>query len=132
MKLRLLLLSLLTFTLFNNLLAAPPAYIKLPDGVIVFTDSLLTGATNAVKLEVVSDDIIRVIAAPGKELTSGNSLITVYRKKPGLSRNAWEGSLSSYLSGVHQFRLTYGGSLKVWLDGKLVLDRWRKAKPYNC
>ncbi|MDR6565086.1 DUF5110 domain-containing protein [Chitinophaga ginsengisegetis] len=319
MKLRLLLLSLLTFTLFNNLLAAPPAYIKLPDGVIVFTDSLLTGATNAVKLEVVSDDIIRVIAAPGKEIVAGNSLITVYRKQPGLtwdistsketltlktkklivtvdrgtgavtftdlagkkilaekqpfgrdfqsaifdgkryytitqtfqtaagdawyglgqhqdgimnyrgqqvtffqnntevavpfmisnknygilwdnysltragdirplhplssmqlfskkgeagwltasySNNAhnpqeistekaetninmeflgdskvllpreftpasgmvtWEGSLSSYLSGLHQFRFTYGGSVKVWLDGKLVLDRWRKA-----
>ncbi|MEI3798834.1 MULTISPECIES: TIM-barrel domain-containing protein [unclassified Chitinophaga] len=319
MKLRLLLLSLLTFTLFNNLLAAPPAYIKLPDGVIVFTDSLLTGATNAVKLEVVSDDIIRVIAAPGKEIVAGNSLVTVYRKQPGLtwdistsketltlktkklivtvdrgtgavtftdlagkkilaekqpfgrdfqsaifdgkryyaitqtfqtaagdawyglgqhqdgimnyrgqqvtffqnntevavpfmisnknygilwdnysltragdirplhplssmqlfskkgeagwltasySNNAhkpqeisteraetninmeflgdskvllpreftpasgmvtWEGSLSSYLSGLHQFRFTYGGSVKVWLDGKLVLDRWRKA-----
>lgn len=91
MKLRLLLLSLLTFTLFNNLLAAPPAYIKLPDGVIVFTDSLLTGATNAVKLEVVSDDIIRVIAAPGKEIVAGNSLVTVYRKQPGLT---WDISTS--------------------------------------
>ncbi|MFX1703986.1 glycoside hydrolase family 31 protein [Chitinophaga sp. CC14] len=91
MKLRLLLLSLLTFTLFNNLLAAPPAYIKLPDGVIVFTDSLLTGATNAVKLEVVSDDIIRVIAAPGKEIVAGNSLVTVYHKQTGLT---WDISTS--------------------------------------
>ncbi len=39
----------------------------------------------------------------------------------------WEGSLGSYLTGLHQFRFIFGGSLKVWLDGKLVLDRWRKA-----
>ncbi|MEQ1798991.1 MAG: PA14 domain-containing protein, partial [Lacibacter sp.] len=39
----------------------------------------------------------------------------------------WEGSLASHLSGLHQFRFIFGGSLKVWLDGKLVLDHWRKA-----
>ena len=39
----------------------------------------------------------------------------------------WEGSLASHLSGLHQLRFTFGGSLKVWLDGKLVLDHWRKA-----
>ena len=39
----------------------------------------------------------------------------------------WEGSLASHFSGLHQFRFTFGGSLKVWLDGKLVLDHWRKA-----
>ncbi|MGF6925659.1 alpha-D-xyloside xylohydrolase [Chitinophaga sp. W2I13] len=85
MKLRLLLFSLLASALLNNLFAAPPAYITLPDGVIVFTDSLLTGSTYAVKLEVVSDDIIRVMAAPGKEIVAGISLVTVYHKKPGLT-----------------------------------------------
>ncbi|MGF6846459.1 alpha-D-xyloside xylohydrolase [Chitinophaga sp. W3I9] len=85
MKLRLLLFSLLASALLNNLFAAPPAYITLPDGVIVFTDSLLTGSTYAVKLEVVSDDIIRVMAAPGKEIVAGTSLVTVYHKKPGLT-----------------------------------------------
>lgn len=39
----------------------------------------------------------------------------------------WEGSIGSYLSGLHQFRFTFGGSLKVWLDGRLVLDHWRKS-----
>ncbi len=39
----------------------------------------------------------------------------------------WEGSLASTLSGLHQFYFTFGGTLKVWLDGKLVLDHWRKA-----
>lgn len=319
MKFRLLLFSLLASALLNDLLAVPPAYVTVPDGVILFTDPLLTGSPYAVKLEVVADNIIRVIVAPGKEIASGNSLVTVYRKMPGLIWNVipskesltlktkkltaivdrktgavtfrdptgkkilaekqpfgrsfqsvvfdgkryytlsqtfqttagdawyglgqhqdgvmnyrgqqvtffqnntevaipflisnknygilwdnysltragdirplhplssmqlfsnkgepgwltalyandthkvqdiiteraeasinmeflgdskiqlpgefkpatgmvtWEGSLASYLSGLHQFRFTYGGSLKVWLDGKLVLDRWRKA-----
>jgi len=87
MNLRLLLFSLLASTFFNDLLAVPPAYVKLPDGVMLFTDPLLTGSPNAVKLEVIADNIIRVIAAPGKEIAPGNSLITVYRKKPGLTWN---------------------------------------------
>lgn len=39
----------------------------------------------------------------------------------------YEGAIASGFSGVHQFRLTYGGYIKVWIDDKLVLDRWRKA-----
>ena len=46
---------------------------------------------------------------------------------PATGMVTWEGSLASYFSGLHQFHFTFGGSLKVWLDGKLVLDRWRKA-----
>lgn len=87
MKLRLLLFSLLAGAFFNDLLASPPVYVKLPDGVIVYTDPLLTGSPHAVKLEVVADNIIRVIAAPGKEIVPGNSLITVYEKNPGLTWN---------------------------------------------
>jgi len=87
MKLRLLLFSLLASAFLNDLLAVPPAYITLPDGVMLFTDPLLTGSPHAVKLEVIADNIIRVIAAPGKEIVPGNSLITVYKKKPGLTWN---------------------------------------------
>ena len=70
MKLRLLLLSFLFSSVFNVLLAEPPSYIQTKDGVIVFTDPAFTGTSNAVKLEVVSDNIIRVIAAPGKEIAT--------------------------------------------------------------
>ena len=65
--------------------AEGPSYIRTADGVIVFTDPSVTGTSHAVKLEVISDNIIRVIAAPGKEITSTHSLITVYSKKSGLS-----------------------------------------------
>ncbi len=38
----------------------------------------------------------------------------------------WEGALVSEKSGVHKFQL-YGSSyFKVWVNGKLMLDRWRQ------
>jgi alpha-D-xyloside xylohydrolase len=82
MKKRLLLNFLFIGAFFNALLAESPSYIHTKDGVIVFTDPLFTGTSNAVKLEVVSDNIIRVIAVPGKEIIPAQSLITVYSKTP--------------------------------------------------
>jgi len=87
MKLRLLHLSFLTVSIFNVLLAEPPSYIQTKDGIIVFTDPLFTGISNAVKLEVVADNIIRVIAVPGKEIVSSQSLVTVYARNPDLAWN---------------------------------------------
>ena len=40
---------------------------------------------------------------------------------------SWEGSLASDCSGVHSFHCTYAGYIKIWVDGKLLLDRWRQA-----
>ena len=85
MKLRLLLLSFLCAFAFNDLLAEPPSYIQTKDGIIVFTDPAFTGTSHAVKLEVVADNIIRVIAAPGKEILSAQSLVTVYTKRTDLT-----------------------------------------------
>ena len=39
----------------------------------------------------------------------------------------WEGLLSSGTTGVHTFRVKYGGYIKVYVDGRLLLDRWREA-----
>ncbi len=39
----------------------------------------------------------------------------------------YEGSIASDFDGVHKFRLTYGGYIKLWIDGKLLVDRWRVA-----
>ncbi|OQP61181.1 alpha-xylosidase [Niastella vici] len=87
MKLRLLLLGVLCFSMINAVLADSPAYITTPTGVIIYTDSLVTGRSGAVKLEVIADNIIRVIAAPGREVALTQSLITDYSKKPGLTWN---------------------------------------------
>jgi alpha-D-xyloside xylohydrolase len=87
MKLRLLLFSIVCSSLFNVLLAETPVYITTPTGVIIYTDSLVTGVSRAVKLEVIADNIIRVIAAPGKEMAADQSLVTTYSKKPGLAWN---------------------------------------------
>lgn len=66
MKVRLLLLNFLFFAFINAVLAAPPTYIQTKDGVIVFTDPGFTGSSKAVNPEVISDNIIRVTAAPEK------------------------------------------------------------------
>jgi alpha-D-xyloside xylohydrolase len=47
--------------------------------------------------------------------------------KPTNGRVVWEGSIASDLDGVHKLRFTYAGYIKVWVDGKLMLDRWRQA-----
>lgn len=39
----------------------------------------------------------------------------------------WEGSIASEFNGQHNLRFTYGGYAKVWIDGKLMLDRWRQS-----
>lgn len=39
----------------------------------------------------------------------------------------WEGSLQSDSTGVHKFRFYNAGYAKVWLNGKLVVDKWRQA-----
>lgn len=37
----------------------------------------------------------------------------------------WEGTVGSDASGVHKLRLTYGGYLKIWIDGRKLFDKWR-------
>ena len=39
----------------------------------------------------------------------------------------WEGSIASPYQGMHKFRFSYGGYMKVWIDGKLLFDRWRQS-----
>jgi alpha-D-xyloside xylohydrolase len=46
--------------------------------------------------------------------------------KPESGMAVWEGSISSESSGIHKFRFTYAGYLQVWIENKLVLDRWRQ------
>ena len=87
MKLQLLLPGLLSASLLNALQAKPPSYVTTPDGVIIYTDPRVTGTANAVKLEVIADNIIRVLAAPGKEIMPSQSLVTVYSKNRDLTWN---------------------------------------------
>ncbi|MEI9910269.1 MAG: TIM-barrel domain-containing protein [Bacteroidota bacterium] len=47
--------------------------------------------------------------------------------KPGNGFIKWEGSIASDMNGIHKLRVSYAGYMKVWIDGKLLLDRWRQA-----
>ncbi|MES2881940.1 MAG: TIM-barrel domain-containing protein, partial [Bacteroidota bacterium] len=39
----------------------------------------------------------------------------------------WEGSVASDFDGLHKFFVAYAGACKVWVDGKLLVDRWRQS-----
>jgi len=39
----------------------------------------------------------------------------------------WEGSISSDITGLHTFLLKSAGYAKLWIDGKLVADKWRQS-----
>jgi alpha-D-xyloside xylohydrolase len=41
-------------------------------------------------------------------------------------RLAWAGSILAPTTGDYQFQATSNGGIKVWLDGKLVMDHWRQ------
>ena len=57
------------------------SFIKTEDGVIIYPDAELAGNTRAIRLQVITDNIIRVIASPEKEFPVQNSLITEFRKR---------------------------------------------------
>lgn len=46
---------------------------------------------------------------------------------PATGMVRWQGSIKTSFTGEHRLRFTFGGSVKVWLGGKLLLDHWRKA-----
>jgi alpha-D-xyloside xylohydrolase len=45
----------------------------------------------------------------------------------GGSWTRWEGELVPDSTGEYQIRLYSNGSIKMWLDGRLVVDRWRQG-----
>lgn len=46
---------------------------------------------------------------------------------PAKGKVIWEGKIASGFTGLHQLRLTYGGTIRLWINGELIADRWRKA-----
>lgn len=60
-----------------------------------------------------------------------NDLSDLYKFPEGVdlskSNVRYEGSFSSPFSGRHRFHFKYAGYIKVWIDGKLVQDRWRES-----
>ncbi|MGF7230082.1 hypothetical protein [Arachidicoccus sp.] len=73
-RLRSLMFTFLFVFIGTALLAESPSCVKAPDG-----------TSHAIKLEVVSGAIIRVIESPCKKILPTQSLIAVYKKKANLS-----------------------------------------------
>lgn len=47
--------------------------------------------------------------------------------KLGQGKVTYAGSFASAYTGSHQFWLKYAGYVKVWIDGKLLANRWRQG-----
>lgn len=62
---------------------------------------------------------------------SKKNLPPAFKPENGMIR--WEGSFVSDISGTHKFHFTYAGYFKIWIDGKLLADKWRQAwNPGTC
>jgi alpha-D-xyloside xylohydrolase len=61
------------------------------------------------------------------EFVNDSKLFLPTAFKPESGVVVWEGSIASDFTGIHKLRFTYGGYIKMWIGGKLVLDRWRRA-----
>ena len=134
MKIKLLIFWLLGATISNPLFAQTGHYEKTSDGVIIFTDPLVTGTSNAVKLEVVADNMIRVLAAPGKEIAPVKSLVTVFKRAPNLK---WDVIPSKESVSVRTKSLTAVVNLKTGivsfldLKGKKILGEQSPGKVFQ-
>ncbi len=53
--------------------------------------------------------------------------------KQNVSAVRWSGEIQCNKPGIHKFRLYSSGYIKMWLDGKLVVDSWRQNwNPWTC
>ncbi len=59
-------------------------FIKTSDGILVYTRPTYSGNAQAVQIQVIRDNIIRVVARPEKGVSDRQSLITAYSKVPDL------------------------------------------------
>lgn len=60
----------------------------------------------------------RTVASDSGQNTAGNAVQT--------QRVEWTGDLTAATTGVHKFQLYASSYFRLWLDGRLVLDRWRQ------
>lgn len=77
---RIFLFAVSVFVNIVSLTAQTASIVKTADGVIIYTDVLVTGQSQAVKLDVITENIIRVSAFPGKVIKNSESLIINYSK----------------------------------------------------
>ena len=86
----------------------------------------LTAKYSSDKNDTAKNFIERSESSINYEFLNDSRLFLPKEFKPESGMAVWEGSISSELSGIHKIRFTYAGYVQVWIDNKLVLDRWRQ------
>lgn len=71
--------AFLTIFFYADLIAQPSqkGFVKNADGVLIYPDSNVSGNTKVVRLQVISDKIVRVTASPVETIAARKSLIIV-------------------------------------------------------
>ena len=87
----------------------------------------LTASYSNDKTEPAKIAVQRPEATINYEFLNDSKLFLPTEFKPQDGIATWEGSIASNVSGTHKFRFTYAGYIKVWMDNKLILDRWRQS-----
>ncbi|HEY0794754.1 MAG TPA: TIM-barrel domain-containing protein [Acidisarcina sp.] len=67
----------------------------------------------------------RQTAELGVSFTPGRRVPGQPRRQPAKATD-WEGSLEAPITGDYQIQTYSNGGIKVWFDGKLVIDHWRQ------
>jgi alpha-D-xyloside xylohydrolase len=67
------------------------------------------------------------LTVPGLPPARSDAISVSYIPRPGANNapnQIWEGSIIAPNTGLYQLRATHNGGLKVWIDGKQVMDHW--------
>ena len=84
---------------------------------VYFTNTTFSGAPAATRVEA------QLGAAPGAGFFGGANRLPDAVGTGDYSAR-WTGTLQAEDGGVHEFAISGAGAVKVWLDGKLVIDDW--------
>jgi alpha-D-xyloside xylohydrolase len=95
----------------------------------LFNDSLKEGGLSA--RYVSKDDTNKVIVTRNENDITYEYLTDLYKFPKNIALDKiivkYNGYIQSDTDGVHKFKLYSAGYIKLWLNGKLVIDRWREA-----
>ena len=103
---------------------APKSFVKVSDGILVYPQVKVAGS-EAVRLQVINDNIIRVVASPTKKFPKVASLVTVYDKT---KTTGWAISTKSNEVELHTSAITAVVSLSTGAvsfkdkSGKVILS----------
>src|SRR5690348_11526432 len=113
-----------------------PSFSKTSDGVIIYPDESLAGNARAIRLQVISDHIIRVLASPQKEFPVQNSLVILKKENPAAPFELVPGQDKENITLKTKFltavaNITTGTVVFYDPTGKVILGERRNSRQFH-